>query len=70
MLENTLIEYFSNPENYERGYYNYSKNKPVADWCNAVMEHAVDTGMSAEVVAAAEQKGIAKLKQTNPELFK
>ena len=70
MLENTLIEYFSNPENYEMGYYNYIKNKPVADWCNAVMEHAVDTGMSAEVVAAAEQKGIAKLKQTNPELFK
>lgn len=70
MLKQSLISYFSDPENYSMGYYNYIKSKPVADWCNAVMEHAVDMGMPETQVAEAEQKGIAQLKKSNPELFK
>lgn len=70
MLKQHLIMYFSDPENYSSGYYHYIKNQPIADWCNAVMEHAVDMGMPENEVAEAEQEGIAKLKQTNPELFK
>ena len=69
MLKQDLISYFSDPENYSRGYYNYVKNKPVADWCNAVMEHALDA-MSETEVSEAEQEGIAQLKKSNPELFK
>lgn len=70
MLKQNLISYFSNPENYSMGYYNHIKNKPIADWCNAVMEHAVDMGMPESEVTEAEQEGIAQLKKSNPELFK
>ena len=70
MLKQHLISYFSDPENYEMGNYNYIKNKPVADWCNAVMEHAVDMGMSESEIDEAEQEGLALLRISNPELFK
>lgn len=70
MLKQKLISYFSDPESYSKGYYNYVKNKPMADWANAVMEHAVDMGMPETVAAEAEQEGIAQLKKSNPELFK
>ena len=70
MLKQNLISYFADPENYSRGYYNYNKNVPIADWCNAVIEHALDIGICECEVAEAEQEGIAQLKKSNPELFK
>ena len=68
ILENKLVEYFSNPDNYS--YYDHSKNTPEADWKIAVIDHAMDEGLPADVVALAEQKGLEILKQRNPELFK
>ena len=70
MKKQDLISYFADPQSYSMGYYHYIKNKPVADWCNAVMEHAVDMGMPETEVAEAEQEGITQLKKSNPELFK
>ena len=63
MLENRLVEYFSNPENYTMKYYNHSKNTPEADWKIAVFDYAINEGLPADVVALAEQKGLEILKQ-------
>lgn len=68
-MKQNLIAYFSNPENYSMGYYNYNTNKPVADWCNAQLQNAVDI-MPENEVAEAEQEGLNLLRKSNPELFK